>query len=307
MTSYGPSRALPDHASMFEKGLAQKVSPPWGDDDKDVATSRYKIYQKIGEGTFGQVLECWDRENKEMVAIKVVRNIKKHREAARMELEVLQLLGKYDRNGGRCVQLRNWFDYHDYICICPQQVFEMLGPSLDNFLQKNNYHPFPVDLVRELGRQLLECVAFMHDLHLIHTDLKPENILFVSPEYVKIPDKVTSRTLMEGTCYRRLPKASAIKVIDFGSTAYEHQDHNYIVSTRHYRAPEFILGLGWSYPYDIWSVGCILVELCSGETLFQTHENLEHLAMMERVLGPLPQHMLERVESVLFWNVFFYS
>jgi dual-specificity kinase len=33
-----------------------------------------------------------------------------------------------------------------------------------------------------------------------------------------------------------------------------------------------------------------------GETLFQTHENLEHLAMMERVLGPLPWHMLERAE-----------
>lgn len=33
-----------------------------------------------------------------------------------------------------------------------------------------------------------------------------------------------------------------------------------------------------------------------GEALFQTHENLEHLAMMERVLGPLPQHMLKRVE-----------
>ncbi|KAF4388872.1 hypothetical protein G4B88_012631 [Cannabis sativa] len=33
-----------------------------------------------------------------------------------------------------------------------------------------------------------------------------------------------------------------------------------------------------------------------GEALFQTHENLEHLAMMERVLGPIPQHMLKRVE-----------
>uniref|UniRef100_A0A6M2EU66 Protein kinase domain-containing protein n=1 Tax=Populus davidiana TaxID=266767 RepID=A0A6M2EU66_9ROSI len=33
-----------------------------------------------------------------------------------------------------------------------------------------------------------------------------------------------------------------------------------------------------------------------GEALFQTHENLEHLAMMERVLGPLPQHMLKRVD-----------
>ena len=52
--------------------------------------------------------------------------------------------------------------------------------------------------------------------------------------------------------------------------------------------------LGRSYPCDLWSIGCILVELCSGEALFQTHENLEHLAMMERVLGPLPEHMIRR-------------
>ncbi|KAK9277354.1 hypothetical protein L1049_006896 [Liquidambar formosana] len=302
VTSYGPSRVLSDHAGLFVKGLAQKGSPPWRDDDKDGhymfavgenLTSRYKIHRKIGEGTFGQVLECWDRETKEMVAIKIVRGIKKYREAAMIEIDVLQLLGRYDKNGSRCVQIRNWFDYRNHICI----VFEMLGPSLYDFLRKNNYRPFPVDLVRELGRQLLECVAFMHDLRLIHTDLKPENILFVSPEYVKIPDyKVTSRSPKDGLYYKRLPKSSAIKVIDFGSTAYEHQDHNYIVSTRHYRAPEVILGLGWSFPCDIWSVGCILVELCSGEALFQTHENLEHLAMMERVLGPLPQHMLKNAD-----------
>jgi len=93
---------------------------------------------------------------------------------------------------------------------------------------------------------------------------------------------------------KRLPKSSLIKLIDFGSTTFEDQDHTSVVSTRHYRAPEVILGLGWNYPCDIWSVGCILVELCSGETLFQTHENLEHLAMMERVLGPLPHHMIKK-------------
>lgn len=37
---------------------------------------------------------------------------------------------------------------------------------------------------------------------------------------------------------------------------------------------------------------------CQGEALFQTHENLEHLAMMERVLGPVPDHMLRRAEYV---------
>jgi dual-specificity kinase len=34
-TSFGPSRVLPDHASLFVKGLTQKGSPPWRDDDKD--------------------------------------------------------------------------------------------------------------------------------------------------------------------------------------------------------------------------------------------------------------------------------
>ncbi|XP_020873503.1 serine/threonine-protein kinase AFC2 isoform X3 [Arabidopsis lyrata subsp. lyrata] len=135
----------------------------------------------------------------------------------------------------------------------------------------------------------------MHDLRMIHTDLKPENILLVSSDYVKIPEYKGSR-LQRDVCYKRVPKSSAIKVIDFGSTTYERQDQTYIVSTRHYRAPEVILGLGWSYPCDVWSIGCIIVELCTGEALFQTHENLEHLAMMERVLGPFPQQMLKKVD-----------
>ncbi|XP_019184591.1 PREDICTED: serine/threonine-protein kinase AFC2-like [Ipomoea nil] len=215
-----------------------------------------------------------------------------NREAAMIEVDVLQQLGKHDKGGNRCVQIRNWFDYRNHVCI----VFEKLGPSLYDFLRKNNYRSFPIDLVREIGRQLLECVAFIHDLHLIHTDLKPENILLVSPEYVKVPDYKCSSRSLKDTYFKRVPKSSAIKVIDFGSITYDRENQTYIVSTRHYRAPEVILGLGWTYPCDIWSVGCILVELCSGEALFQTHENLEHLAMMERVLGPMPLHMLKRVD-----------
>ncbi|KAL3501109.1 hypothetical protein ACH5RR_035558 [Cinchona calisaya] len=285
VSSFGHARVPPDHGNLYVKGVAQRGSPPWRDDDKDGhyifelgenLANHYKILRKIGEGTFGQVLECWDREAKEMVAIKIVRSIKKYREAAMIEIDVLQLLGRYDRNSSRCVQLRNWFDYRNHACL----VFEKLGPSLFNFLCKNNFRSFPVDLVREIGRQLLECVAFMHDMRLIHTDLKPENILFVSSEYIRVADyKVAPRSPGDRSVYKRLPKSSAIKVIDFGSTAYECQDHNYIASTRYYRAPEVILGLGWSYSCDIWSAGCILVELCSGEALFQTHENLEHLAM----------------------------
>ena len=42
--------------------------------------------------------------------------------------------------------------------------------------------------------------------------------------------------------FRYLPKSSAIKLIAFGSTAFDNQNHSSIVSTRHYRAPEVILG-----------------------------------------------------------------
>ncbi|KAI8556547.1 hypothetical protein RHMOL_Rhmol05G0261800 [Rhododendron molle] len=213
--------AVPNYAysSVYYNGVLHNGSPPWRPDDKDghyvfvvgdYITPRYRILSKMGEGTFGRVLECLDSERKEIVAIKIVRSIHKYREAAMIEIDVLQKLARHDIGGTRCVQIRHWFDYRNHICI----VFERLGPSLYDFLRKNSYRSFPIDLVREFGRQLLESVA----------------------------------------C------------------------------------------LGWNYPCDVWSVGCILVELCSGEALFQTHENLEHLAMMERVLGPLPPHMIIRAD-----------
>lgn len=130
----------------------------------------------------------------------------------------------------------------------------------------------------------------MHDLNLIHTDLKPENILLVNSDYQTfsynrtIPSSslTTSRTGRT----RRVLMDTEIRLIDFGSATFDDEYHSSVVSTRHYRAPEIILGLGWSFPCDIWSIGCILVEFFTGDALFQTHDNLEHLAMMQMVCGP---------------------
>lgn len=52
-------------------------------------------------GTFGQVLECFDNEKKEIVAIKIVRSINKYREAAMIEIDVLQRLARHDIGGTR--------------------------------------------------------------------------------------------------------------------------------------------------------------------------------------------------------------
>ncbi|XP_017463547.1 PREDICTED: dual specificity protein kinase CLK2-like, partial [Rhagoletis zephyria] len=97
-------------------------------------------------------------------------------------------------------------------------------------------------------------------------------------------------------------KDTAIRLIDFGSATFDEEHHSTIVSTRHYRAPEVILELGWSHPCDVWSVGCILFELYQGMTLFQTHDNLEHLAMMERILGPMPYRMSRKSKTKYYYH-----
>jgi dual-specificity kinase len=90
-----------------------------------------------------------------------------------------------------------------------------------------------------------------------------------------------------------------IRLIDFGSATFQDEYHSSVVSTRHYRAPEIILGLGWSFPCDIWSIGCILVEFFTGDALFQTHDNLEHLAMMEAVCGlRIDTHLVQTVNNM---------
>jgi dual-specificity kinase len=131
--------------------------------------------------------------------------------------------------------------------------------------------------------------AVLHDLSLIHTDLKPENILLVNNAYQtftynrNIPSSSTTQT--RTARHRRVLLDPEIRLIDFGSATFNEEYHSSVVSTRHYRAPEIILNLGWSFPCDIWSIGCILVEFFTGDALFQTHDNLEHLAMMEAVIG----------------------
>lgn len=139
---------------------------------------------------------------------------------------------------------------------------------------------------------MLEAVEYLHRINLCHTDLKPENVLCTVPDYKKVSVRPQDRF------GRRVPTSSSITVIDFGSATFEDQHHSSIVSTRHYRAPEIILGLGWSYPCDIWSLGCIFLELLTGDALYSTHDNHEHLVMIERTCGRFPGAMLKRAEEL---------
>ena len=250
---------------------------------------RFVIKKLLGQGTFGKVVKAYDYQTNSFVAIKIIKSIRKYREASKIELRVLTMLKKHDpTNKFQCIHLRECFDYRDHICI----VTDLLKVSLYDFMDKNQFLPFPGSHIQAMAKQLLRSVAFLHDLNLIHTDLKPENILIKDAAYSKKPyHKLNDNE----TYFRKILKDPKIYTIDFGSAIFQDEYHSSIISTRHYRAPEIILGVGWSFPCDIWSIGCVLVELLTGDALFKTHENEQHLAMMEKVIGkPVDSKMVRQ-------------
>lgn len=246
---------------------------------------RYRLLADVGLGTFGRVVRCADLgagadgDRHADVAIKIVRSIRRYRESARIEADICERVNREQARRRRdlCARLLDRFGLPSgHYCL----VFECLGRSLYDFLKRHNHRPFPVFCVRDIARQLLEAIDFLHGFGLIHTDLKPENILLLNNE------ETTYRS-WDGASHR-VPTSTKVKVIDFGGGTYEDQKKSSIVNTRQYRAPEVIMGWGWSYPSDLWSAGCIIAELYVGELLFATHDDVEHLALMERAAGPFP-------------------
>jgi dual specificity tyrosine-phosphorylation-regulated kinase 2/3/4 len=76
-----------------------------------------------------------------------------------------------------------------------------------------------------------------------------------------------------------------IRVIDFGSSCYEHERLYTYVQSRFYRSPEVILGIPYSVSIDMWSFGCMLAELFTGYPLFPGENEAEQLACIMEIKG----------------------
>ncbi|XP_028277187.1 dual specificity protein kinase CLK4-like isoform X2 [Parambassis ranga] len=290
-------RLLGDNpVSASDDGVKRSQKGESGEDDEEghleyhvglVMKDRYEVVSTLGVGAFGKVVKCIDRHRDEHVAVKIVRNLECFREVARSEIAVLEEINSLDDDHTfACVRMLDWFDHKGHICI----VFELLGLSTFEFLRQNDFLPFNVEQIRHMAFQIFRAVCFMHRNKLTHTDLKPENILFVCSDY---DTQNNEETKSEGKKLRSMD----VKVVDFGTATFDHEHHESLVSTRHYRAPEVILDLGWNQSCDVWSLGCVLMEFYLGRTLFPTHDSKEHLAMMEKVLGPIPTHLLKQTRK----------
>ncbi|XP_061407688.1 dual specificity tyrosine-phosphorylation-regulated kinase 2-like isoform X1 [Lethenteron reissneri] len=231
----------------------------------DHVAYRYEVLKVIGKGSFGQVVKAFDHKTQTHVALKMVRNEKRfHRQAAE-EIRILEHLRKQDReNSMNIIHLLESFTFRGHVCM----TFELLSMNLYELIKKNKFQGFSLALVRKFAHSILQCLDTLHRNRIIHCDLKPENILL------------------------KQPGRSGIKVIDFGSSCFEHQRVYTYIQSRFYRAPEVVLGARYGPPIDMWSLGCILAELLTGSPLLPGEDEGDQLACAMELLGMPPQRLL---------------
>ncbi len=241
----------------------------------DLLYNRYEVISVMGTGTFGKVFACNDRKHRDIVAIKVIRSVKRYIESSLIEADILSYVVEQQKKSKVHYFVKLYSKFYTssgHLGL----VFEPLGISLYDLVKKNGYVGLPLSQVKSISHQLLHAMSFLHSINLIHTDLKLENILFVSNNFTK--------SLQNNGRQLLLPVDPIIKIIDFGGATYDDKHKSTIISTRQYRGPEVTLECGWSFPSDIWSIGCMIAEIYDGDLLFPTHDDLEHLCLIEKFL-----------------------
>ena len=210
-----------------------------------------------------------------MLCMKIIGNNKDYFDQSIDEIKILQYInanGDPDKNN--VIKMYDYFYHKEHLII----ITELLKDNLYEYYKYNreseNFIYFTLGRLQKITKQILIGLDFTHSLHLIHCDLKPENILMKSYSNCQV------------------------KVIDFGSSCFTHDHLSSYVQSRSYRAPEVILGYKYGCKIDIWSLGCILAELYTGNVLFQNETVQGLLARVIGIIGPIPEKIMRKGRQV---------
>ena len=234
------------------------------------------------------------------VALKLQKSAPEYTRAAQSEIEILDRIAKAEgarlaRGGadgakGHCgvVRLLNHFKVVGPHGQHVAMAFELLGETLLSLLQRRG--PLPAHVVKGITRELLRALDFIHaDVNILHTDIKPENVLVLAAG---------------GAADDADAPPPDVKLVDLGTAFYVTHQQAHDIQTREYRCPEAIVG-AWPYAHsaDVWSLGCLVFELLTGETLFDPQspqpgeaytKDESHLAQVIELLGTLPPPLVAR-------------
>ncbi|XP_043288783.1 cyclin-dependent kinase 4 [Venturia canescens] len=256
--------------------------------------AHYEEISVIGDGAYGTVYKAKDLTSGQVVALKKVRvpltedglPTSTLREIAGLKqlerFEHPHIVRLLDVCQGSYLQLPSGDGRTERIDrgLTLWLVFEHVERDLASYIAScSNRQSIPSDLVRQMSREILLGVDFLHSHRIVHRDLKPQNLLVTSEGRIKIADFGLAKTY------------------DFEMRLTS------VVVTLWYRAPEVLLGCPYATPVDLWSVGCILAEINRLQPLFPGTSEGDQLDKIFQLIGT-PSHDSWPENVSLSWTAF---
>lgn len=193
---------------------------------------KYAKIDKVGEGTYGVVYKCQNKQTKEYVALKKIRLENEDEGIPSTAIREISILKQMRHS--RIIKLIDLIHGEKKLYL----VFEFLDYDLKKYLDMNG-GPLPLQLVKSYLYQITSAIKYCHSKRILHRDLKPQNLL--------------------------IDKNGVIKLADFGlarAFGVPIKTLTHEVLTLWYRAPEILLGqVEYSTPVDLWSLGLIFYEM----------------------------------------------
>lgn len=232
------------------------VGDAYPEEDDFEISNRYRMLEKIGEGTYGTVYKAICKQTNELVAIKKIRIMYEDEGVPSTALREIALLKDHSHH--------NVVRLHEVCCsrVSLHLVFECLDMDLRMYLKRHG--PLKGAALKSAAFQNFLGVEFCHGHGLLHRDLKPQNILV---------DLQTKRMV--------LADFGLARSFNMPLKAYTHE-----VVTLWYRAPEILLGQKrYGPPMDVWSLGCIVAEMATGQALFPGDSEVDTIFKVFQTLG----------------------
>ncbi|KAF9567317.1 Pkinase-domain-containing protein [Agrocybe pediades] len=223
----------------------------------------YKIMTQVGEGTFGKVYKAQNTMTGTYVALKRIR-METERDGfpvtAMREIKLLQSL-----RHSNVVRLYEMMVSNGSVYM----VFEYMDHDLTGVLSQTQFN-FLDEHLKSLCHQMLAGLAYLHHKGVIHRDIKGSNILINNRGELKLADFGLARF------YQKRRRA----------------DYTNRVITLWYRPPELLFGATIYGPeVDMWSAGCIMLELFTKKPIFQGADEIHQLEVIFKILGtPTAEH-----------------
>ena len=219
----------------------------------------YDLMDIVGEGYFGKVHKCKNKNTGDIFAVKILNKAKlkpKDMKLIRQEKNILNLI-KHEN----IIGLKDYFEDKENIYFISEFCE---GGDLFSYIDKKNSMGEQISEKKcaRIIYKIAECINYLNFFGIIHRDIKPENIMFASPYNYK-----TLKLIDLGVC----------KILSFGEKTNE------LLGTDEYISPEIYLHHDYSFKIDIWSLGIVLYFLSTGGYLPFDDENSDIKKIAKKV------------------------